>query len=313
MSRSVNDAEEVAWTRAAKVAAHRARAFRALVASRAWPGTVVLCYHGVRDVSDDGTALPFGSLHVPADRLAEHLEAIRGLCTPVSLSALLDGLGGRGPVPPRAVHVTFDDGYRSVAERALPLLARYDVPASIFVCRRPSESGTLFWFDAMSRALGDRAVVDLRDSGRADWTRVVADWSPAVPPGDELAPMSPEEIGGLSSHPLIEIGSHTRSHLPLAQLTTEDQHAEIAAGIAAVTEWTGRPPQAFAYPVGRSGRDFDERTRQVLTACGVEAAFSTEEGWAGRGRPPLDQPRFLMVDGFDGVELAYRLAWRWRA
>src|SRR5439155_6373969 len=35
--------------------------------------------------------------------------------------------------PPRRLAVTFDDGYRSIAEHALPVLGRLGVPGTVFV------------------------------------------------------------------------------------------------------------------------------------------------------------------------------------
>jgi peptidoglycan/xylan/chitin deacetylase (PgdA/CDA1 family) len=109
------------------------------------------------------------------------------------------------------------------------------------------------------------------------------------------------------------VGTHTETHPVLSQLAVEGQRDEIRRAVAAVEAWTGRRPRAFAYPTGRRGRDYDERTIREVAAAGVEAAFTTEPGWSSAARPPLEQPRFVMVDGLDGAELDYRLAWHWRA
>jgi peptidoglycan/xylan/chitin deacetylase (PgdA/CDA1 family) len=256
--------------------------------------------------------MPFAGLHVPAAHLAEHLDVARQLCTPVTLSQIVDAIEGRSPLPPRAVHFTFDDGYRSVLTRALPLIERADVPASVFVCASPSRNGTAFWYDAMAREHGDREVVALRDGGQADWEAVVARWSPPVKADDELATLTGQEVAALGAHPLVEIGSHTGTHLPLAQIPAERQRTEIAAGIDCVAEWTGRRPRAFAYPIGRPDHDYDAQTMRLVREAGVSVAFTTAPGWCAPGRPALEQPRFVMVDGLDGAELANRLAWHWR-
>src|SRR5208282_4460346 len=51
--------------------------------------------------------------------------------TPVHLQDVLADAEGRG-LPPRAVLVTFDDAYASVAESAAPLCRQYGVPAVFF-------------------------------------------------------------------------------------------------------------------------------------------------------------------------------------
>ena len=52
--------------------------------------------------------------------------------TPVRLQDVLTDCDGRG-LPPRAVLVTFDDAYVSVADLAAPLCRKYGVPAVFFV------------------------------------------------------------------------------------------------------------------------------------------------------------------------------------
>ena len=53
--------------------------------------------------------------------------------TPVSLDAVLDHYLRGAPLPPGAVLLTFDDGYRDNLENALPILRRHGYPAVLFV------------------------------------------------------------------------------------------------------------------------------------------------------------------------------------
>jgi peptidoglycan/xylan/chitin deacetylase (PgdA/CDA1 family) len=66
----------------------------------------------------------------------EHFEAmlmfISEHYTPVRLQDVLACSGGEA-LPPRAILVTFDDAYASVANVAAPLCARYGVPAVFFM------------------------------------------------------------------------------------------------------------------------------------------------------------------------------------
>jgi peptidoglycan/xylan/chitin deacetylase (PgdA/CDA1 family) len=77
----------------------------------------------------------------------------------------------RLPVPERAVVLTFDDGYRSVADIAAPILARYGYPATLFVYPQFIGGGhALSWqqlrelvatglFDVHSHALSHTSLV----------------------------------------------------------------------------------------------------------------------------------------------------------
>ena len=49
------------------------------------------------------------------------------------LGDALDALRGARPIPPRAVVLTFDDGYENFYEHAYPALARYGFPAMVYL------------------------------------------------------------------------------------------------------------------------------------------------------------------------------------
>ena len=86
----------------------------------------VLMYHKVNDIPDNPTT-------VPVSLFDEQMDQVRALgYTVVGLDAVLDFYERRAPLPPRAVLVTFDDGYRDILENALPVLQRYGFPAVLF-------------------------------------------------------------------------------------------------------------------------------------------------------------------------------------
>ena len=60
------------------------------------------------------------------------LKFITRYYTPVCLQDVLTDCDGRG-LPPRAILVTFDDGYASVMEWAAPLCREFGVPAIFFL------------------------------------------------------------------------------------------------------------------------------------------------------------------------------------
>src|SRR5262249_44705633 len=77
---------------------------------------------------------------------------------PVTLRALVNDVK-RGALRRGTVVVTFDDGYADNATTALPLLERYDVPATCFVTTSAVASSREFWWDELERLLLER--VDL--------------------------------------------------------------------------------------------------------------------------------------------------------
>ena len=125
-----------------------------------FPLVAILCYH---DVSDDpGAALQT----VPAEFLRTQLRACRAQgWSFLSLEQLLAAREHPERLPPRVMVLTFDDGYRSFAEKALPVLTQEGAPATLgiissFVGQPHRELPPLLSWTEIRR-LDDRADVDV--------------------------------------------------------------------------------------------------------------------------------------------------------
>ena len=125
----------------------RLRRARHRLKCRLAPPAVILMYHRVAELPND----PY-LLAVTPKRFAEQLDAIRTHGVPMRLQELVQSLR-EGKVPSRAVAVTFDDGYADNLHQARPLLARYDVPATVFVTAGQVGRGREFWWDELDRLL----------------------------------------------------------------------------------------------------------------------------------------------------------------
>jgi len=84
--------------------------------------------------------------------------------------------------------------------------------------------------------------------------------------------MNPQEIAALSKQTLINFGNHTHHHAILTNLGDAAIRDEVSECSRLLTEWTGKPINALAYPNGRN----NERVHQVLPSLGIEAAFTTQ-------------------------------------
>jgi peptidoglycan/xylan/chitin deacetylase (PgdA/CDA1 family) len=191
---------------------------------------LVLCYHAVSDRWPSELAVTTEAIEAQVSLLLA-----RGY-RPATFGEVVLGRPAR-----RALAVTFDDGYRSVYERAFPVLARLGVPATVFV---------------VTDAVGDGRR--LAWPGTDHWL--------ATPYADELEPATPAQVRELAEAGW-EIGSHTRSH-PL--LTTLDDAAladELAGSREASAALAGTPCLTIAYPYA----DVDDRVISAAAAAGYEA------------------------------------------
>jgi peptidoglycan/xylan/chitin deacetylase (PgdA/CDA1 family) len=126
---------------------------------------LILMYHRVTDLASD----PY-LLAVTPQHFGEQMELLRKHYRPLRLRELVVALRS-GNVPNRAVVVTFDDGYADNLHNAKPLLARYDIPATVFVTTSHIGYPREFWWDELDRLLLQPGtlppVLDLRLNGSA--------------------------------------------------------------------------------------------------------------------------------------------------
>ncbi len=150
----------------------------------------------------------------------------------------------------RSLHVTFDDAYRSVRD-ALPILERLGIQATVFVCTDYAREG---------RAL------DLPPLDR-------------VPAADreELATMSWDELRELAERG-VEIGSHTRTHPNLREVSTDELAQEVTGLPRGDRKRTGPRLQVFRVSV-RSVRHAGSATRSRLPATTPPWASQVSAGW----------------------------------
>jgi peptidoglycan/xylan/chitin deacetylase (PgdA/CDA1 family) len=78
------------------------------------------------------------------------MEVLHTLANPISLEELVQAIED-GRVPPKAVVITFDDGYADNLYEAKPLLEHYEIPATVFIVT--DKIGSQFWWVELEQIL----------------------------------------------------------------------------------------------------------------------------------------------------------------
>ena len=294
-----------------------------LVADSEWrkQRLLILCYHGI---SLDDEHLWNGALYMPPQLLEERLKSLRGMnCHVLPLAEAVERLYS-GTLPERSVAITFDDGYQDFVERAQPLLAEYQMPATVYLPTLHCGRGTPLFSVGPSyilwKARGKRVHVDeirkepldLRSAaGREDALAAVHDvarrdmlsHSDRAAVLRRLAEAIGVDYGSMVERKILQIMSpdsatrmaaagvdiqlHTHRHrTPHDRLKFID---EIETNRRMIEEMTGTYARHFCYPSGAYESDF----LPWLAECGVISATTCDPGLASRNTPPLMLPRLV--------------------
>ncbi len=277
------------------------------------PAFQILTYHRVNDEQD-----PFFTA-VPTQVFERQMAYIARTYPVLTVEELAERMR-RGGLPRNALAITFDDGYRDTLTHAAPILARYGLPATIFVATGFIGTAEVPWFDRLAMAVKVTKALSLQ----APWGEAVS----LVTPGERLRAVErtlgylkrlPDEhlrrrldelLDALGStdqrcfknlmltwddvHALaglgFSIGAHTVNHPILSRVSAERAWTEILGSRTMIESACGRPPLAFAYPNGRS-EDYTQSVARLVREAGFTCAVTTEWGLNTRDISPWELRR----------------------
>ena len=273
---------------------------------------LILCYHGIADGDENHWN---GDLFLSRATFTERMESLkRRHCAVLPLNEAIDRLYA-GKLPKRAVTITFDDGFANFHANALPILKKYDYPATVFLSTWYSEHSTLPVFPVTCSFLLWKARGQMRMG--LDIPGVPAELDLRTPEGRESAALSiinyaaEKEYSGNAKDELLSrlaaalgedfeqlrrqrtlnlmnpeeilqvsrsgvaIEMHSRSHRIPNQRHRFER--DLRRNADHIREWTGVAPSHFCYPSGLVAPHWVEWLREfpVKSAVTCTAAFAS--------------------------------------
>jgi len=252
--------------------------------------------------------------------MARQLTALSKLASVVPLTWALERLHNGVKLPPRAVALTFDDGYADTLTLAVPLLERLRLPATLFLVPEfPSRTARPWWenlafavtkattagfeWEGASYSLVDtparsNALSRLTRSlqfrpgaaRRVAMTEVLERLGP-TPPAPELM-MDWDGARELARRG-FDIQSHTMAHAVLAQETAKEQQRDLRMAREALERETGTEITSIAYPHGTAAH-YDAATLESARAAGYRWGITTREGFTCADTPRLEVRRCVI-------------------
>ena len=243
-----------------------------------------------------------------AENFAKQIEYLSKRYSIISFDYFIHTYQDESKLPRNPLIITFDDGYKDNYKYAYPILRKFNVPATVFLTTGYIGNNDAFWWDKVSYMLNkitpsvwdnlkDTKIYDLKvktkwkvydaikkgallmDKGETD--------SLILNLGDQLGVEVPEFIGSdltltwdeirEMSHKGVSFGSHTVSHLSLANISKKRAEEEIVESKRRIEEELNKSSKSrfeckvFSYPYGGAG-DFNEDNKRILQNNGFVCA-----------------------------------------
>ena len=280
----------------------------------------VLIYHRVPAEPDE---------LLPGEPCAAEFErTMRWVKSVFNVIPLADGVAGikSGKLPPRALSITFDDGYANNATVAAPILQTARAARDVLHCDRLPRRRAACSTTQSSRQC---AAFEATCSTSRSWAwgairprpcRIGARRSMQYWQGVKYRPDAERgqcaDAGGSRSGACrsdrpdddvrasgrtcdaadSNLGGHTVTHPILAQLDAGSARDEIVRGRRRVEELAGSRARLFAYPNGKPERDYVWASARLVRELGFDGAVTTSQRAAHTGSSPYEVPRFTPWD-----------------
>ena len=279
-------------------------------------GAIILMYHSV--ATDDVALYIDPRNHLRSVEFERQMAFLHNYRTVISLSALLDQLDAGISPPAGTVCITFDDGYLDNLTVAAPILAKYDIPATLYLPTAHIDRAQTHWADTLHQFFIGRTnnVLEIpsvgltADLSRAD-QRVKAYTALHRPLLESLyddreallsevkrqlkptgasprLTMNWEEVRDLvRRYPLFEIGGHSCGHIDLRTHGGEIAQSEMMLCRHTLQLELGMVPQHFSFPYSR----WSSETRATVVKVGWRSAVGSSQSY----RICADADRFVLA------------------
>jgi peptidoglycan/xylan/chitin deacetylase (PgdA/CDA1 family) len=294
------------------------------------PGVVIIMYHSV--MSDPVSAqTTLGGIIHSTEVFRGQMEVIARHFHAVTLDDVLSFLKGDKTLPPRAVVVTFDDGYADNYQAANDILSPRGIAGVFYVTIDCIDKQRLPWPSLLRYAF--------LTSKRESWTE--ADGSVWLlsstqqriqaferaseycgklsgTPQDQFVELLRQQLGSETPRPSQRlmmtwdevrglarnghtVGSHTMTHPNMAYIAPNDARTELAESKRRLEQELGAPIVHFSYPCPALQPHWVDRTVDASREIGYQTAVTTDGGMVRRHDDPLSLRRIRPTKTVDGL------------
>ena len=268
--------------------------------AKPWKGNgVILVYHRILPDDKMKEDLKLG-LAVSCSQFDKQIKLLKERYSLVSIDNFIQNINKKNNF---TVTITFDDGYKDNLKYALPILEKYNVPATIYISTRFLEKKVEMWWYELKRLVEKntslkfqhknknfsfilenkkqkekgfkkirKILMNLEKNEQTDilekmtFNKERNDYSKIC--------LTLDEVKILDKNPLITIGSHSHNHLNFKILKTQDLLFEVKQSIEILEKLVNHKIKHFAYPYG-GANEASEREYDLLKSFNLLSAVTS--------------------------------------
>jgi len=300
----------------------------------------ILMYHGVVPQVRGPCAL--GNLFISEAAFARQMGHLKRAFQALSLDEAIAVSEARRDFPDRALVITFDDGYRNVISTALPILQRFQLPATVFVMADMVGREEWLWCDALRVLIyvcaAQRRLIDLGFGVMINGQGLRDQEGHFIDAGRRIRSLTPQRydilvarlmelcreerlveqyqefaLGGWGEWQravgtgLVTVGSHGLRHRDLTTMSRQEQDYDLSESRLRIEKALGQPCLALAYPYGR----WNVQTAQAASLAGYRCAVTTDGGSNTSACDPMALHRTMVGDKGDFYLFCARASGAW--
>ena len=262
----------------------------------------ILLYHGVTNFNSVGIENISGK-HMEAmefDKQMKWLSENKNVVTLKEINNTSD-----------SVAITFDDAFKNVHDVALPILKKYDLPATFFITTGFVGTDKIFWVDKVEHMINYSKCTILKldldaktffpvltKKGKLNSMNSIKAFLKKVKPktrdriinnmklqtgwdeeklAENYETLSWDDVRNLDDTPKYEVGGHSENHEILSYLSSEELNYEVRHCIETLSKQLQRTIDSFSYPEGQE-EHYNKEVISVLKNNGVVICPSGIDG-----------------------------------
>lgn len=231
---------------------------------------IALCFHDVRHITEPH--LSTDTITIKTNQLVAQLDWLRSHgYQAMRIGDIIDAKAGKKPLPPKAVLLTFDDGYDSFFNHVYPLLQFYQMPAVLGLVTSWMEKGPNDSIEYTATPIPRQALLNwdqVRSMVKSGWVEVASHSHDlhrgilANPQGNTQPAASTRRYDAQQHH--YESDDEYRARI----------QADLTQSIAIIERETGVKPRALIWPFG----SFTGDSVSIAQELGIAVTMGLTDG-----------------------------------